>query len=101
MGFMKSRYIVSYDICNPKRLRKVHKAMKGFGDPLQYSVFCCDLSSSQKVLLIEAMTELINHHEDQVLLINIGPAEGRGRESIESIGLAFNPERLERRSVII
>ena len=25
------RYLVSYDICNPKRLRKVARALEGFG----------------------------------------------------------------------
>jgi CRISPR-associated protein Cas2 len=33
--------LVCYDICEPKRLRRVHKVMKGFGEPWQYSVFFC------------------------------------------------------------
>jgi CRISPR-associated protein Cas2 len=83
---MRNRYVVSYDVSEPKRLRRVHKLMKGYGIPLQYSVFQCDLSQSERVLLIEALTPVINHREDQVMLINLGPADGRGCESIEVMG---------------
>ena len=30
---MRSRYAVAYDISDPKRLRRVHRVMRGFGDP--------------------------------------------------------------------
>lgn len=83
---MRNRYIVSYDISDAKRLRHIFRTMKGFGDPLQYSVFQCDLSPSQRILLIEALTKIINNGEDQVLLIDLGPSEGRGCESIEVLG---------------
>jgi CRISPR-associated protein Cas2 len=98
---MRIRYIVSYDIADPQRLRRVHKKMKGFGDPLQYSVFCCDLLSSERIMLIEALTEIINHREDQVMLINLGPASGRGSESIETLGRAADIEQTDRIAVIV
>ncbi|HZT68334.1 MAG TPA: CRISPR-associated endonuclease Cas2, partial [Terriglobia bacterium] len=34
---MRTSYLVCYDISDDKRLRKVHKVMRGFGDHLQYS----------------------------------------------------------------
>ena len=37
------RYLVSYDICDPKRLRRVARSLEGFGVRLQYSVFECPL----------------------------------------------------------
>ena len=37
-------YVVSYDIMDPKRLHHVHRTMKGFGDPLHYSIFRCNLT---------------------------------------------------------
>ena len=98
---MRIRYIVSYDICDPKRLRRVHKAMRGFGEPLQYSVFRCDLSEMERVLLIERLTPLLHHREDQVMLINLGPAEGRGAESIETLGRPMDEELATRRTVIV
>lgn len=98
---MRIRYIVSYDICDPKRLRLVHKTMLGYGEPLQYSVFCCDLEASGRIMLIAALSEIIDHRQDQVMLIDIGPAEGRGTQSIETVGRAMRKERLERRTVIV
>ena len=91
---MRSRYIVSYDICDPDRLRQVYKAMRGFGDHLQYSVFRCDLSDIERIEMIGVLGEIINHTEDQVLIIDIGPATGRGRQCIEAVGRPYtNPER--------
>jgi CRISPR-associated protein Cas2 len=98
---MKTRYIVSYDISDPKRLRQVHKTMLGYGEPLQYSVFCCDLAPAARIMLIADLSQIIDHREDQIMLIDIGPAEGRGKQSIETVGRAMNKERLERRSVIV
>lgn len=97
---MLTRYIVSYDVCDKKRLRLVHKTMLGYGEPLQYSVFCCDLSPSARIMLIAEVSEIIDHREDQVMLINIGPADRRGAQSIETVGKAMNTERLERRTII-
>ena len=93
---MRTCYIVAYDIADQKRLQRVHRTMRGYGDPLQYSVFRCVLSPSERVLLIEALTPLINHREDQVMLINLGPADGRAQTSFETLGraLASEPDRI-------
>lgn len=85
------RYLVTYDICDPKRLRAVFYVVKGFGDHLQYSVFQCDLTAMKLVDLKRRLLEVINPREDQVLFIDLGPADGRGREVIEGIGRAFEP----------
>lgn len=57
---MRRYYLVCYDVSDEKRLRKVHKAMLGYGDPLQYSVFRCLLSYKEKAIMIARMTELLN-----------------------------------------
>ena len=98
---MRTRYIVGYDISDPKRLRRVFRTMKGFGDPLQLSVFRCDLSASERILLIEALSKVINHREDQVMIIDIGPVEGRGQDRIETIGRAMDSNQLDRIAVIV
>lgn len=98
---MRIRYIVSYDISDPKRLRRVFRTMKGFGDALQLSVFRCDLSASERVLLIEALSKVINHREDQVIIVDIGPVDGRGQDRIETIGRAMNSNQLDRIAIIV
>lgn len=98
---MRTRYIVAYDIANPQRLRRVHRKMKDYGAPVQYSVFLCDFSASEKILLIEALTPLLHQREDQVLIINIGASAGRGRDVIESLGRAFDSAFQENLAVVI
>jgi CRISPR-associated protein Cas2 len=96
---MRSRYIVAYDISDPKRLRRVHRIMRGFGEALQYSVFRCDLSPAEKIQLVERLTEAINGKEDSVLLVALGPVHGRGHESVESLGRRVDAE--ERIAVVV
>jgi CRISPR-associated protein Cas2 len=79
-------YIVSYDISDRVRWAKVYKTMRGFGEHLQLSVFQCDLTAAQKVRLAAALGEIIDHEKDQVVIIDMGPSEGREVKEIEAIG---------------
>jgi len=86
---MRTTYLVCYDITNDKRLRRVFKTCTNFGDHLQFSVFECDLNASEKVQLESALSDIIKHDEDQVLFIELGPAEGRGDRVITALGLPY------------
>ena len=91
---MRQTFIVSYDISDPKRLRQVYQLMRGWGDHLQLSVFQCELSAREVVELRAGLEEILHHDEDQVLFIDVGPVDGRGSRSIESLGRAYMyPER--------
>ncbi len=91
---MRNVFLVSYDVCNDKRLRKVYKAMRGYGDHLQFSVFRCELSEREKAEMIAELTPIIAHDEDQVLIIDIGPADGRATVVFEALGKPYvAPER--------
>ena len=83
---MRNRYLVCYDVADPKRLARVHRTMLGFGDWLQLSVFACDLTPQRRVELLIALTGLINVREDRVMLIDLGPSEARGLGAIEYLG---------------
>lgn len=83
---MRQTYLVAYDISDPKRLRKVFQTMRGWGDHLQLSVFRCDLSRTELVQLRSELGALINHEEDQVLFVDVGPADGRALTSFETLG---------------
>lgn len=87
---LKQRYIVCYDIADPKRLRRMFKKMKGFGEALQYSVFVCDLTPMQRIRLEEAIVGIINQREDRVVIVDVGPAGGRGGQSIKQIGRSMD-----------
>ena len=91
---MRQTYIVSYDVCDPKRLRKVFKLLRGWGDHLQYSVFRCELNHRELVELRTKLAKLIHHDEDQVMFVDVGPVEGRGSTSMSAIGRPYmHPER--------
>ncbi len=86
---MRTSYLVCYDIADDKRLKKVFKAMRDFGDHLQYSVFECQLTPSDLVRCRESLRGIINHAEDQVLFVSLGPAEGRGERVISALGKPY------------
>lgn len=87
---MRTSYLVCYDICDDKRLRRVFKVMRGYGDHLQYSVFECQLTSMDLVRLRSELSGIIHHDEDQVLFVNLGPAEGRGDRVITALGKPYS-----------
>jgi CRISPR-associated protein Cas2 len=86
---MRTRYIVTYDIRDDKRLRAVFKTLQGVGDHLQYSVFRCDLSDRERAQLVADLDDVIDHQSDQVLLIALGPLDGRAADCIEALGLPY------------
>lgn len=88
---MRSTYLVTYDVRDDKRLRKVYKAMRDFGDHLQYSVFECQFTPIDLAKCRHALGELIHHGDDQVLFIDLGPTEGRGERVITSLGQPYSP----------
>ena len=76
-------YIVSYDISDPKRLRKVATACEDYGERKQYSVFLCRLSATDVVKLRNRLYDLIDLQKDQVLFI---PLCGKCVNQIEALG---------------
>ena len=83
---VRTRYLLAYDIRNPKRLRRVHEVAKSWGDPLQYSVFVCDLSRGELVQMKEHLIDEMNLDADSVSIFDLGPPNGRGLECVDFIG---------------
>jgi len=83
---MRRAFLVCYDIREDKRLRRVAKVMRGFGDRVQYSVFRCVLGARERVLMQQKVEALIKDSEDHVLIVDMGPFEGRGGQAMTAIG---------------
>lgn len=83
-------YLVTYDICDDKRWRRVFKLMKGFGEWLQLSVFQCRLSRKGHAELIQLLDGIIHHQEDALLVIDLGLAD-KVKPRVVSLGDKFNP----------
>lgn len=69
---LRRRYLVAYDIRDPRRLRRVAKRMEEFGDRAQYSVFLCDLTRADLADMIYALHRLIDTAADRILIVDLG-----------------------------
>jgi len=85
----RTRYLVSYDVCHPKRLRKVARTLEGYGVRLQYSVFECPLDGTRLAMLKAELDGLLNHDEDQILFVSLGPNSSDATLVIEAMGLPY------------
>jgi CRISPR-associated protein Cas2 len=86
---MRRCYLVCYDICHAKRLRRVFKVMKGYGEHWQFSVFFCVLKDIDRVRLQTDLEREMNLKEDQVMLLDLGPNEKEAREATTVLGHAL------------
>jgi CRISPR-associated protein Cas2 len=83
-------YVVTYDIGDQKRWRRVFKLMKGYGDWLQLSVFQCRLSRQRHAELVALLDGVIHHNADHVIFMDLGPAD-RVNPRVISLGKDFEP----------
>jgi len=63
---MSVRYLITYDIANPKRLAHVAKLMESYGVRVQYSVFECFLDPKSLKSLKRKLRGIMNVDEDGV-----------------------------------
>lgn len=73
---MRRCYLVCYDIRNPKRLRRVRRLCRGYGEAWQYSVFFCVLKEIDRVRLQSDLEGQMNLKEDHAVLVDPGGDEG-------------------------
>ena len=61
-----------YDVRDEQRLVQTYKKMSGYGDHMQYSVFMCDLNSSELIMMKEELEDIMNMKEDSLIIVNVG-----------------------------
>jgi CRISPR-associated protein Cas2 len=91
-------FLVTYDIGDDKRLRRVHTLLKGYGEWVQLSVFQCRLSRKRVAELHQLLDMIIHHAHDHVLVIDLGPAD-QVHPRVVSLGKTFQP--LSREPIIV
>ncbi len=79
-------YVVTYDISDQKRWRKVFDIMNGYGEHVQLSVFRCDLTETRHVRMRNALDRVIQHDEDQVVIAKLGRSTPDVLGAIEVLG---------------
>jgi CRISPR-associated protein Cas2 len=94
----RKHYLVSYDISDPKRLRRIARIMEGYGYRVQFSVFQCPLDDLRLEQLKADVVPAINSDEDQVLIVCLGPESEQTFRRFDSLG---RPYRFAGRLTII
>jgi len=91
-------YIVTYDITDAKRWRRIFKLMKGYGRWLQLSVFQCRLTGRRRAEMALRLERWIDNASDHVLIVDIGPAD-QVEPRFESLGKSY--ESIKREALVI
>ncbi len=64
--------LVCYDVRDPKRYRKAHKLLKGYGEPVQFSIFRCRLDDRGAAELRWQLARVLSE-EDSLLILDLCP----------------------------
>ena len=91
-------YLVTYDIRDTKRWRRVFRLMKGYGEWLQLSVFQCRLSRRRHAEMLQLLDGAILPKTDALLVIDLGLAD-KISPRVVCLGGSFEP--VEREPVIV
>lgn len=60
-----------------------------YGDWAQLSVFRCELTAREVLELRAKLADIIHHGEDQVLFVDVGPADGRAHVAFKALGRPY------------
>lgn len=67
MAELKHWYLIAYDIRDPKRWRKAHKLLQGYGESVQLSIFRCRLSQRDREKLRWELEQILAAEDDLLL----------------------------------
>ena len=61
-----ARYLVTYDIADPRRLSRLFRFIKKQGVPVQYSVFLVETTAAKMVGIMASIAKIIHPDADDV-----------------------------------
>ena len=83
--------MIAYDVADDKRRAAVFKILMGNGDHVQFSVFLCELNAVELARLKGQLAEAVNNQQDQVIILDLGPAQSPLHDTLECIGKSYSP----------
>lgn len=89
-------YLLAYDIRESRRLQRIHKQMKDWGEPVQYSVFECFLTGAQLEAMWSMVEETIDVRVDWVVLYRLSRPYN---EAVRNIGV-YDPLHMDADTII-
>lgn len=81
-------WLISYDIADPRRLRRVERAIAAVGRRVHYSLFHCQLDAAQLATLQRRLARLIDHRADS---LRYQPWCPRDRAATRHLGASADP----------
>lgn len=86
--------LITYDVSvitpeGPKRLRNIAKACLDYGTRVQNSVFECELTPAQYVMLKAKLLDLFDPKQDSLRFYHLGK---KGRDKVEHHGAKLIPD---------
>jgi CRISPR-associated protein Cas2 len=67
------KYLICYDIRDQRRLRHVHRTIRDFGTPVQFSVFEAELNQCEMDMLRQSLLKVIDLDQDRVSFYPLSP----------------------------
>lgn len=98
---MTRHYLVTYDISNELRLRRVHAIARDFAQPVQYSVFLAQLRDTQKAEFKRRLAHVVHAQEDQVLFFDLGRVHGRHEIDLPAHEAVGRPLHVHTRRIVV
>ncbi|TVR48545.1 MAG: CRISPR-associated endonuclease Cas2 [Planctomycetota bacterium] len=89
-------YLVAYDVREAGRLRAIHKNLKDWGEPVQYSVFECFLTGPEVEHMWAMVEETIDCEVDWVILYRLSRPYN---EAVRNIGV-YDPLHIDADTII-
>jgi CRISPR-associated protein Cas2 len=87
----RKRFLVTYDVSDDKRRTQIFKTLYAYGDHAQYSVFFCELSAREYVDLCGKLRRVLHEKEDQILILDLGPAANPLDSGLHCLGRPYRP----------
>lgn len=88
---MRRHYLITYDVADDKRRTRIFEALKDHGDHVQFSVFFCQLNTMELAQLRIILTSFVHDHEDQIMLVDLGPSHAPLESGLECLGKPYEP----------
>ena len=65
------KYLITYDIENDKRRKKVSEELEGYGTRVNYSVFECEFNRTKLNKLLKKLDEIVDDKSDSLRFYHI------------------------------
>lgn len=89
-------YLCTYDVLSSKegdkRRTKLYELLLDHGEHVQYSVFLCELSTTERIRLVAAARRILHEREDQLLVLDIGPESFEWTSRLDCLGKSWTPQ---------